>query len=396
MFAGSFGLVVSSAHNLAALSKSCVPVPGQVDFPTVEPWRVSEDTRAKIPMVLSGFEDSAQISVRLEVEFGSLWVSSPDGDEDGESFAEVEDSLTLPGTQDEINSALENVWFSGATDWNSVGQRSFETLSVLVDEQESAQGGDPYPGVPRTLVINVVAVNDPPALRGPVEFNSVENTASIIGGIEISDVDDQDAVGSIVEVSVSAAEAGSVVELGSKLGLNMLDTSGEIKTFQGSIQNINNALAGLTFRGPFEFSGVIELKVEVDDMGNTGEGGSMSAFLLVPIYVSSLNNPPRVVQDDDVLLLRGNEDETINVNGVVIEDQDAGDGRVRLAIEALHGVVSFGDDHTELEFERGDGILDDGATVLATIKVSIRLPISGRIEQLLLLVRTSHYFVFVE
>lgn len=341
---------------------------GQVDFPTVEPWRVDEDTQAKIPLVLSGFESSAQVSILLAVKFGRLWVSSSDGDENGESLAEVGESLTLAGTQDEINSALENVWFSGAVDWNSLGQRSFETLSVLVDEQESAQGGDPYPGVPRTLVINVIAANDPPALRGPAEFNTVESTSSIIGGIEVSDVDDQDAVISIMEVTVSVAQAGSFVELGSKLGLNILESAGEIKTFQGSITNINSALSGLTFRGPFEFSGVTELRVDVDDMGNTGEGGPMSTSLLVPIFVSSVNNPPRVVRDDG-LLLRSNEDNTVNVNGIVIMDQDAGDGRVRLTVEALYGVFSFEDDLSGLDFERGDGVLDDGVIILGTIKV---------------------------
>ncbi len=350
------------------ISTSCVP--GQVDFPTVEPWRVDEDTQAKIPLVLSGFESSAQVSVLIAVKFGRLWVSSSDEDENGESLVELGESLTLAGTQDEINLALENVWFSGAMDWNSLGQRSFETLSVLVDEQEPAQGGDPYPGVPRTLVINVVAANDPPVLRGPAEFNTVESTSSIVGGIEVSDVDDQDAVGSIMEVTVSIAEEGSFVELGSKLGLNILESADQIKTFQGSITNINSALAGLTFRGPFEFSGVVELKVEVDDMGNTGEGGSMSASLLVPIYVSSVNNPPRVVSDDG-LLLRSNEDDRVSVNGIVIEDQDAGDGRVRLTVEALYGVFSFEGDLGELEFERGDGILDDGATILGTIEVGV-------------------------
>lgn len=341
---------------------------GQVDFPTVEPWRVNEDTQAKLPMVLSGFESSANLSVSVAAKFGRLLVSGLDGDGNDESIAEVGESLTLPGTQDEINLALESVWYSAPLDWNSRGQDTFETISVLVDEQGSASGGDPYPGVPRTLVVMVVAVNDPPSLQGPSEIIATESLTTTIGGIEVSDADDQDAVGRfIVDVTVSVAEAGSVVEVGSRVGLYIRESSDESKNFQGSLKNINNALASLTFRGPSEFSGTTELRVDVDDMGNTGEGGSMSASLLIPISVSSVNNPPRVTREH--LILRGFEDEPIQVDGVVVEDQDAGGGRVRLTIEATYGTVSFGYDNSELEFESGDGLLDEGATVLGTIEV---------------------------
>lgn len=338
-----------------------------MDFPTVEPWRVNEDSQEKIPLVLSGFESSANVSVRVSAKFGQLLVS--DGDGIDESITVVRKSLTLPGTQDEINSALESVWYSAPLDWNSEGQNTFETISVVVDEQESANGGDPYPGVPRTLVVKVAAVNDPPSLRGPPEIIATESLTTMVAGIEAYDADDQNAVrGFIAEVTVSVAEAGSVVEVGSKLGLYIRESSDERKTFQGSLININSALATLTFLGPPEFSGTTELRVDINDMGNTGAGGSMFASLLIPIYVSSVNNPPRVIREQG-LILRGFEDEPIEVDGIIVQDQDAGDGRVRLIIEATYGAVSFGYEHSDLEFERGVGLLDDGATILGTIEV---------------------------
>lgn len=334
----------------------------QVDFPTVEPWRVNEDAQAKIPLVLSGFESSANISVHVSAKFGRVLVLGSDGDGNDES-------ITLPGTQDEINSALESAWYSAPLDWNSQGKNTFETISVVVDEQESASGGDPYPGVPRTLVVMVAAVNDPPSLRGPPAIVATESLTTTIDGIEVSDVDDQDALGGyIAEVSVSVAEAGSVVEVGSKLGLYIRESTNESMTFQGSLSNINNALATLTFRGSSEFSGTTELRIAVNDMGNTGEGGAMSASLSIPVYVSSVNDPPRVTRAQG-LILRGFEDEPIEVDGVAVEDQDAGGGQVRLTVEATYGSVSFGNEQSQLEFERGVGLLDEGATVLGTIQV---------------------------
>lgn len=356
---------------LVRVPRAYIQYARQVDFPTVEPWRVNEDTQAKIPLVLSGFESSAIISVNVSAKFGGLLVSSSDADGNDESITDVGESLTLPGTQDEINLALGSVWYSAPLDWNSQGQNTFETISVVVDEQDSANGGDPYPGVPRTLVVLVAAVNDPPSLQGPPEITATESLTTMIDGIEVSDADDQDPVGGfIAQVTVSVAEAGSVVEVGSKLGLYIQESSDESMTFQGSVDNINNALASLTFRGPSEFSGTTELRVEVNDMGNTGEGGSMSASLLIPIYVRSVNNPPRVTREQG-LVLGGFEDEQVQVDGIVVEDQDAGDGRVRLTVDATYGAVSFGYEQSELEFERGEGVLDEGATVLGTIEVRI-------------------------
>ena len=341
----------------------------QVDFPTVEPWRVNEDTQAKIPLVLTDFESSAIISVNVSAKFGRLLVSGSDADGNDESIADVGESLILPGTQDEINSALESVWYSAPLDWNSQGQNTFETISVVVDEQESANGGDPYPGVPRTLIVMVAAVNDPPSLQGPPEIIATESLTTKVEGIEVSDVDDQDPVGGfIAEATVSVAEAGSVVELGSKLGLYILESTDESMTFQGSLDNINYALASLTFRGPSEFSGTTELRVDVNDMGNTGEGGSMSASLMIPIYVSSVNNAPRVRREQGQVLT-GFEDEPIQVDGVVVDDQDAEGGLVQLTVDATYGVISFGYEQSGLEFERGGGLLDEGATVLGTIEV---------------------------
>lgn len=351
-----------------AYSSAYAACTDQVDFPTVEPWRVHEDTQTKIPLVLSGFERSAQISVRVTAKFGRLLVRGSDGISTVDSLDEVGEGLTLSGTQDDINLAVETVWYSAPLDWNSRGQNTFETLSVVVDEQDWASGGDPYPGVPRSLVVMVVPVNDPPSLQGPSTFTAVENVNTVIEGIEVFDADAQDTAGGVIKAKVSATEPGSIVGLGSKLGLYIRESSIESKTFHGSLKNVNNALAGLTFRGPFEFSGVTELKVDVDDLGNTGEGGPLSASLSVPIYVSSTNNPPRITREQGSLL-KGVEDETIEVDGILVQDQDAGDGRVRLTVEALHGAVSFGGERPGLDFERGNGVLDEGVTVLGTIKV---------------------------
>lgn len=331
---------------------------------------MKEDTDTKIPLVLSGFKSSAEISVRVTAKYGRLLVRGSDGLSIVESLNEVGEGISLSGTQDEINLAVESVWYSPLLDWNSQGQNTFETLSVLVDEQESANGGDPYPGVPRTLVVMVVAVNDPPSLQGPTKITTAEDVNTVIEGIKIIDADAQDTGGGVIEATVSITEPGSIIGLGSKLGLYIRASLNESTTFQGSVKNVNNALAGLTFQGAFEFSGVSELKIDVNDLGNTGEGRPLSASLSVPIYVSSVNNPPRITREQG-LLLKCVEDEAVEVDGIVIQDQDAGDGRVRLTVDALYGAVSFRGESSGMEFEEGDGVLDEAVAVLGTIEVGV-------------------------
>ncbi|CAN0242048.1 unnamed protein product, partial [Hapterophycus canaliculatus] len=95
-------------------------------------------------------------------------------------------------------------------------------------------------------------------------------------------------------------------------------------------------------------------------MGNTGEGGALSVSLTVPIYVSSLNHPPRVGREEG-LILDGVENEKIKVDGIVVVDQDAGDGRLRMTIEALYGKAHFGGAYSGLEIEEEDSLL--GTTI---------------------------------
>ena len=341
----------------------------QVDFPTAEPWRINEDTQANVPVLLSGFESSAIISVSLMVEYGTLLAPGPSSTETLEPVAEAGENYTLSATQDDANAALEALWYVAPSDWNSAGQGTFEKLSVVIDDQNSAQGGDPYPGVPRSLVILVLPVNDPPSLRGPAEVIALESYPVSIFGIEAADPDVHESSG-VVEVTVSVAEEGSILELGTELGLYVSESSNESKTFQGSLKSTNNALAGLSYLGPVEFSGRTELSVTIQDGGNTGEGGSLSASLDIPIYVSSVNDPPRVTREGG-LLLDGIEDEAIKLSGIVVEDTDAGAGQVRLTLDSLHGAISLPYEQLELEFDEGDGLED--ATIVVIGSVEVRL-----------------------
>lgn len=322
-----------------------------------------EDSRAKVPVVLSGFQSSTNITVRLTVDYGQLFAAHDPLDDEIEPIAAAGEFLIQPGSQDEVNSALEDLWYAPPTNWNSPAHHTVGTLSVSTYESDAEEFRTP----PSTLLIRVIPVNDPPSLHGPSGMVVLESRSTVIEGIVMEDIDAHESHG-IVQVNISVEEEGSLVELGTKVGLYVTESLPRSKTFLGSVRNVNSALAGLTYRGPPQFSGGDELLVTADDGGNTGEGGVLNASLTVPISVRSVNDPPRVTRDSD-MFLHGTEDESIPVKGVAVEDADAGNGSVKLTLEPRYGTIALRTEGLQVDFREGRQQLDAKTTIVGTLEV---------------------------
>lgn len=332
-----------------------------MSFREVEPWRVDEDTQANVPVVLNGAQPSVNITIHLSAAYGQLFVAHDDSNGENSS-KDAGKFLILLGSQEELNKAVEDVCYAPPENWNSPAQATFDTISVFTIEDDFEDSGAPW-----TLLVRVIPVNDPPSLHGPSEIIVLESRPTLVQGIEVKDIDVHESRG-VLEVKVSVEEEGSLVELGTAIGLYVTESSPEAKTFQGSVSVVNAALKGLTYRGPPQFSGRDELVVTVDDRGNTGEGGRLTASLVVAIIVHSVNDPPRVMRDDG-LLLHGVEDESIAMEGIKIEDADAGDASVKLVLEARYGKISLKTDDIQLDFLAGSGLLDARALIIGTLEV---------------------------
>lgn len=324
---------------------------------------MDEDSQAKVPVVLSGFQSSTNITIRLTVDYGQLFAARDPINDEIEPIAAAGEFLIRPGSQDEINSALENLWYVPSRNWNSPAHHTVETLSVSTYENNAEEFSTP----PSTLLIRVIPVNDPPSLRGPSEILVLESRSTVLEGIVMEDMDAHESHG-VVQVNVSVGEEGSLVELGTNVGLYVTESLPRSKTFLGSVRNVNSALAGLTYRGPPQFSGGDELLVTVDDRGNTGEGGVLSASLIVPINVRSVNDPPRVTRDSDTFL-HGTEDESLWVKGVGVGDADAGNKSVKLTLEPRYGTITLRTDGLQLDFQEGRRQLDARTTIVGTLEV---------------------------
>jgi VCBS repeat-containing protein len=144
------------------------------------------------------------------------------------------------------------------------------------------------------LTLDVTAVNDAPVNTAPASASVNEDSAFAFTGadtISVSDVDVSETLGGKVEVSLSVAHG--TLALGSVLGLSG-DTDGSdgTLTFQGSLADVNTALAGLSYQGDLNYNGSDTLNIDTSDLGNTGSGGTKIDSDSIAMTVNAVNDAP--------------------------------------------------------------------------------------------------------
>lgn len=151
--------------------------------------------------------------------------------------------------------------------------------------------------VPDTFVLTVGAANDPPTVTVGASPSTQEDTPVFVTGISIGDIDagggnvslTLSAVRGILTVSTSVpggVNAGNITNNGSA-SVTILSTLARINTTLGSA-------TGLTYLPNLNFSGTDTITALVNDNGNTGSGGPLSASRNLAVNVGALADPPIV------------------------------------------------------------------------------------------------------
>ena len=183
--------------------------------------------------------------------------------------------------------------FTPSANTNGANYASF-TFQVQ-NNGGTANGGVDTDPSPKTMALNVIAVNQPPSvlvpslqsdpMNTPVLFSSRRGNPIVIHDLDAGNYD--------LQVTLST-NAGSMI-LGSVVGLVFQSgTQGSmVFSFTGSLANLNTALDGLVYSPPFGFVGTAWLQVQVNDLGHSGVGGPKIDTELIPIHVFS--TPPRII-----------------------------------------------------------------------------------------------------
>src|SRR5206468_2097914 len=115
-------------------------------------------------------------------------------------------------------------------------------------------------------------------------------------------------------------------------------------TFTGTVAAVDAALDGLTYRPAANFHGSDRLTVLVDDRGNTGTPGALTASQSIALTVAPVNDPPTAV--DGHYLASRNAVLTVTSPGVLAGANDIDDDPLTAVLDVgpAHGALSLAPD----------------------------------------------------
>ncbi|HIK14585.1 MAG TPA: tandem-95 repeat protein, partial [Leptolyngbyaceae cyanobacterium M33_DOE_097] len=301
--------------------------------------------------------DPGPVTVVLQVQNGTLNLTSQVGLDnvtvDGANTAQ----LRLQGTQTAVNIALERLLYQSGAAF-----RGLDTVNVTVaDNGNTGSGGAKTANA--SFSIDVQPVNQPPVITLPTTAPTVrEDEPTGIQGISVSD---PDAGSGVMTVALTASNG--TLSLSSNPGVVFVgDSSGRALVFQGAQGVVNAALNSLRFQGDSNFNGSASVLIDVSDNGNTGNGTGRSDTKTLTFNVSAVNDAP--VLTLPTTPVRTNEGISVGSLGISVADVDAGaTGTLSVQLSAVNGALTFASTQGLTFGAEGDGTADKLVTFTGTL-----------------------------
>src|SRR5207249_1010297 len=223
-------------------------------------------------------------------------------------------SLTLSGSQVDINATLASLAYQGTLNYNGP-----DTLTVTSRDSNAVTDVD-------TVAITVNPVNNAPVNTVPGAQVVNEDTALAVGGISVSDVD-----GNLSTVQLAVANGTVTVTLSGTATISAGGNGTATLTLSGSQADINATLASLAYQGTLNYNGPDTLIVTSSDSN-------------VVIDVDTVAITVHAVDDAPVNTVPGaqvvNEDTALALGGVSVTDVDGNRSAVQLAVASFPAPLS--------------------------------------------------------
>ena len=269
---------------------------------------------------------AGQLTVTLSVTAGALSASSGSGIVIGGTAT----AMTLTGTLADLNAfiAASKVLYTPAANATGV-----VTLTVSINDNGNTGSGGSLSDT-KTVDLNIAAVNDAPTIAVPVRLDFSEDTAGAVTGISIADVD---AGGSVVTLTL-AVPAGTLAALNAN-GVTVTGSGSGTLVLTGSIADINAFIAAsrVSYLSAPNANGDVTLTATVNDLGNTGSGGALSASDTVVLRIAAVNDAPVITAPSSISLT---EDTAGVITGITVSDVDAGSGLLTVTLSVPSGTLS--------------------------------------------------------
>jgi VCBS repeat-containing protein len=329
-----------------------VTVPGQQTAATAAGVTFSGATKISVADVDANEVDpNAVVRATVSVTTGNLALSGIGG----LSFisgANNSGSMVIEGTLASINAALDGLVFTPGGDSDATA-----TLSVTLNDKGNA-GADP--GLTGdgsseqgtgTVAIQISEINDAPTITAPATINGSEDTAIAFTGGNQVQIGDVDAFSSDLRVTVSVSNGTLSLTPGTLAFTTGDGTSDATMVFEGTLTEINTALATLTYLGDAGYNanqGTETLNITVNDKGNTGvdpgntgDASSEEATHAIGITVAAVNDAPTLTVPAAQTV---DEDTSIGITGISFADTDVGEnptGEMRITLSAPNGTLNL-------------------------------------------------------
>ena len=303
---------------------------------------------------------TSPIKVDVTVAGGTLVLA------DGTSSNTTNGVVTLTGTPAQINAALEGAKFTPTLNSNNGTATPAAGLSISVNDQGNTGAGGALTAT-QSIAIDVTPVNDAPTISAPVSQTTAEDaplTFSTANGNAIT-VADVDSGTSLIKVDVTVA-GGTLVLLN---GTSSAATG--VVTLSGTPAQINAALEGAKFTPTQDSNNTTgtpaaSLSIVVNDQGNTGSGGPLSASQSIAINVTPVNDAPEATVTATNTVFTEDQGGVALVQGFAITDADnsvAGQQIHTATVTLSQYATATGDTVTSSKFT---GTVDTSGAVTAT------------------------------
>ncbi len=175
-----------------------------------------------------------------------------------------------------VNTLLAGVTFTPAANFNG-------TFTIATSVSDGVA-----PALTGSKSFTAIPVNDAPVINAPGAQSTNANTALVFaaGNGNLISMTDVDVAAATVHVSMGVSNG--TLTLYSLFGISFLvgdGTADQVMEFVGSLTAVNTALAPLTYQPNTNYAGADQLLIDLDDMGNTGAGGTLTDSRIVNINV---------------------------------------------------------------------------------------------------------------
>jgi hypothetical protein len=216
---------------------------------------------------------------------------------------------------------------------------SADIVITIQDTGGTANGGQDSRAYP--FPISIDPVNDAPTITAPASVTTDEDTAFFFSGSNVISVADVDAETGTLEVSLSVSQG--VLKLATLSGITVMsgaDNSASM-VIRGTLAALNAALNGLRYTPALNYNGSDTLNISVNDLGNSGTGGPLSASASVAITINPVNDAPTITAPNTVTTIEDTSLTFTGANTISVADLDAGSSPVLVRLTVQHGTLTL-------------------------------------------------------